>query len=291
LYYENYYYVINGYKDIFISSTLPSEAYRPGTTFKEILALYTFDRKLREMLLPELLRIEHTIKSSIIYAFSQAHGYKHTSYLRTESFNCSGYTNFKRTNSLIFDLLKTIDKYKYKHSAIKHYMEKYGYVPLWVLSKVMTFGKINSFYACMLKEEKEAVARSFGLSANVFQSLIYLLADFRNICAHGERVYCYAKDKDKEKRIYVIPQLPYHNMLSIPKSNKGYKYGTHDVLALLIAMKYFLQPDRYSKLIRQINYALHQKLQHRLHSVSISAVENLMGLNGTWIDLGTMSKQ
>ena len=48
---------------------------------------------------------------------------------------------------MIFDLMKMINKRKFNHEAIAHYVNKYGFVPLWVLSKVMTFGKINSFYA------------------------------------------------------------------------------------------------------------------------------------------------
>ena len=67
--YENYYYVINGYKKLFINSTVPNDSYKPGSSFSEIVALYTFDRRLREILLTELLRVEHVIKSRIVYVF------------------------------------------------------------------------------------------------------------------------------------------------------------------------------------------------------------------------------
>lgn len=280
--YENYYTVINGYKDIFINSTVPNDAYRPGATFNEIVALYTFDRRLRELLLIELLRIEHVIRTKIIYIFSEHHGHKHTSYLRTESFNTESFTNFKRVNFLIFDLLRLIDKHKDNHKAISHYLKDYGYVPLWVLSKVMTFGKLNSFYSCLLNKEKIIIANNFGLTPDVFKTLVDLLADIRNKCAHGERIYCYSKDREKSRP---ISSLRYHKLLHIPKNNKGYKYGTEDILALLIAMKYFMHKDRYSHLIRHIDYALHGKLEKRLHSVSITYVENIMGLINTWTDL------
>lgn len=55
--YENYYCVINGYKSPFITSTNP-DVYKMGTLFSEIVALYTFDRRLREIIFPDLLRIE-----------------------------------------------------------------------------------------------------------------------------------------------------------------------------------------------------------------------------------------
>lgn len=281
--YENYYYVINGYKKLFINSTVPNDSYKPGSSFSEIVALYTFDRRLREILLTELLRVEHVIKSRIVYVFSESHGHNHTAYLRPESFNVNGFTNFKRTNSMIFDMLKLIDKQQKIHGAVKHYMDKYGYVPLWVLSKVMTFGKLNSFYACMLEEEKTKVAASFNLNSKNFKNLIDFLANLRNKCAHGERIYCHSKDTPKPRP---IPALREHTLLKIPKNSSGHiYYGTHDILALLIALKYFVSPLIYDRLLKRIDFALHEKLKKRLHSIDITEVKRIMGLNCDWLKL------
>ena len=284
--YENYYYVVNGYKTPFISSTNNGDAYKPGTSFYEIVALYAFDRRLRELLLPELLRIEHCVKAMIIDVFSKHHGEDHTTYLRPEAFNAKGFSNFKRVNALIFDLLKLIDKQRKHHNAVQHYMDKYGSVPLWVLSKVMTFGKINSFYACMCKEDKEKVAGAFHLSSAEFKSLIDFIAVFRNKCAHGERVYCHIRD---QKKPTPINNLPLHELLDIPRNEKGYKYGTQDILALLIAMKYFLQPTRYKNLIHHIDYALNKKLNYRLKSISCDDIRKIMGLESDWQSLSVMT--
>lgn len=277
--YENYYFVINGYKDPFINSTIPEDSYRPGTTFFEILSLYTFDRVLREILLPDLLRIEHCIKARIIDVFSERHGNDHRQYLQRSSFNVSNPKNIHRTDMLITTMLSLIGKQQKRHNAIHHYMNKYGFVPLWVLSTVMTFGKINSFYGCMLLEDKRAVAQSFKLDPVMFKALIDYLAIFRNKCAHGERIYCHVKDQRNPRP---IPDLPLHKMLNIPKNKKGYKYGKNDILALLIAMKYFLQPNRYRNLIKHINYALNKKLAKRLYSISPTEIKNIMGLNDDW---------
>jgi hypothetical protein len=273
--YENYYYVINGYKAPFIASTQPDDTYKPGTTFNEIFALYSFDRRLREILFPELLRIEHSVKSIIIDVFSKYHGHDHTSYLRPDSFNTTTFDNFKRANALIFDLLKLIDKQRTRHGALTHYMTKYQFVPIWVLSKVMTFGKINSFYGCMLLKDKTEVAAAFQLQPGQFKSLVDFITIFRNKCAHGERIYCHLKDQKKPSP---IPVLPLHTKLSIHNNKKGYKHGTQDILALLIAMKYFLQPGRYSRLIGRVDYALNTKLSRRLRTIPCSDIQEVMGL-------------
>lgn len=281
--FENYYYVVNGYKDPFINSTVPDDAYKPGVTFDELVALYSFDRKLREFLLIELLRIEHAVKAQIIITFSKYHGQDHNSYLCPASFNTSGSKNLQRANQLISDLTQLIQEKHHKHGAIRHYLNKYGFVPLWVLSKVMTFGKLNSFYACMLAKEKEEVANSFSLSAADFKSMIDFIADLRNKCAHGERIYCHIKDQRAPRP---IPDTPFHKTLTIPRNRKGYKYGKCDILALLIAMKYFLHPDRFDKLIYHIDYALNEKLKKRLRSISCSDIQKIMGLLGNWQNIG-----
>lgn len=62
---ENYYNIVNGYKDLFIdkTNTLPGEVYLPGTDFFEIYALYLFDREIRSIFLKYILEIENNIKT------------------------------------------------------------------------------------------------------------------------------------------------------------------------------------------------------------------------------------
>lgn len=44
---NNYYYLINGYKDLFLNRKNKTEKFRNGTTLEEIYNLYEFDRKIR----------------------------------------------------------------------------------------------------------------------------------------------------------------------------------------------------------------------------------------------------
>ena len=44
---NNYYYLINGYKNLFINSSIKTEKFIQGTTLEEIYNLYEFDRKIR----------------------------------------------------------------------------------------------------------------------------------------------------------------------------------------------------------------------------------------------------
>lgn len=59
---ENYYNVINGYKELFLdhpATAASDEQYKAGTTFDEVYALYCFDREIRGIYLKYLLKIEN----------------------------------------------------------------------------------------------------------------------------------------------------------------------------------------------------------------------------------------
>lgn len=46
---DNYYNIINGYKDLFLDTTNNQEVFKTGTTFNEIYALYEFDNQLKNI--------------------------------------------------------------------------------------------------------------------------------------------------------------------------------------------------------------------------------------------------
>ncbi|WP_094545731.1 DUF4411 family protein [Petroclostridium xylanilyticum] len=72
---ENYYNVINGYKDLFLEIASPEEKFKDGADFDEIYALYEFDRELRFIFLKQLLKLETNIKSVTAYKFSEKYGH------------------------------------------------------------------------------------------------------------------------------------------------------------------------------------------------------------------------
>lgn len=278
---ENYYSVINGYKQLFLATTQSTECYLRGTTFNEITALYNFDRRLREIFLIELLRVEKVIKTSVTYTFSKYHGHNHNEYLSASSFNSVGKRNQELSQKLINELNSMIIHYSAKHKAISFYLNTHGYIPMWVLSSVTSFGTLNYFFSRMLLIEKQEIADEFNMSVKNFESVLHILCSFRNKCAHGERIYSYRKDIVKS---HFIPVFSYHSLLNIPSNEKGPKYGREDVLALLIVLKFLISPARYSLLIAQIETQLNI-LSAKLNVISINDVMKVMGLVPNWTDL------
>ena len=67
-------------------------------------------------------------------------------------------------------------------------------------------------------------------------SFLSVLTKFRNVCAHGERLFSY-------RTFDTITDMPVHRKMLIPKKGEQYLYGKNDVFAVIIAFRYLL-PDK-----------------------------------------------
>ena len=59
-------------------------------------------------------------------------------------------------------LTKTITDQVDKEGAIKHYIEEYGAVPLWVLVNYLTIGNISYLYTALKTSDKNNIARFYS---------------------------------------------------------------------------------------------------------------------------------
>jgi len=194
---ENYYNLINGYKDFFIDKSGTNEKFKEGATFEDIYALYLFDRELRSLLLRYLLTFETNLKSKISYHFTEKYSETH-SYLEIRNYSKKS----KNVLDLVarhFNIIRTQSK---QDNAISHYLKKYEEVPLWVIVNYMSFGHIQYFYTSMKSQERDKVAKDFSqvfkreydydtaiISPEMLDAVIKTANYFRNVCAHEERLY------------------------------------------------------------------------------------------------------
>ena len=287
---ENYYNIINGYKDLFIDDTYigVDEKYKLGTNFNEIYDLYLFDRELRMYFMRYILEIENNIKSVIAHKFSKEYG--HDNYLKVTNFNTSIRPTERRktqaqkvgeVTELISKIQNEISKQLQKNNTmISHSMLEYGYVPLWVLVNTLTLGTINIFYGHMHDRDKNNVAREFNLSINELESLMFVLSIFRNACAHDERLY-----NLKAVKRNMIANFNIHSQLGIPVDNSGNPVcGKNDLFAVVIIFKLLLSKNSFNKFLYSIKGEI-DMLKKKLVTISIDEVLNSMGFPSNWFDI------
>lgn len=271
---ENYFF-ISGYRHLFLKSA-KDRMFLPGTNFRELYALFNFDRQIRNIIFKNLLIIENNAKSIFSYVLSKKYGIKEKSYLNPANFNRSQ-DKVKQVNDLLKKMKRQIRVNGVQHTATEHYMSNYGYVPLWILVKVLSFGIVSELYTILKPEDQKEIAEIYGVS--VEQLLVYLpvLANFRNLCAHEDIIYDHKTHK-------IIEDTKYHSLLNIPKQDGEYIYGKEDLFALIIILKFMLREDDFTLLINEFSYEVNI-LDGRLKTISVNKVLDAAGFPRNFEDI------
>ena len=202
---ESYYSVINGYKDAFLNLEKTNQGgedyYKDGVLFNSFIVLFTFDKALRKTTLQYLTEAESIMKTSSVYAFCYYHREKEA-YLDPASY-CSS-QNYAQKKNYTRNLIKLLGILQHAHDNkgkdyIKHYLEEYDYVPLWVVSNLLTFGNMAAFFDLQQENVQNAICQNIrrssrkdieDLGVKELRKAYRILPSFRNICAHNERLYC-----------------------------------------------------------------------------------------------------
>lgn len=277
---ENYFF-LNGYRYPFLKST-NNQVYIPGTTFEELYSLFLFDRKLRNVIFKNILIVENNIKSIIAYQLSKKYGYKEKNYLNPTNFNTSNLKK-QQVNDLINKMKRQIKSNATHHSATKHYIERYGYIPFWVLVKVLSFGIISELFSILKPEDQYEILDTYGLDSDTFINYLALLSNYRNLCAHEDIVY----DNRTQK---IIGDTKYHRLLKIDTMDNEYVYGKNDVFSVLIILKTLLKEEEVNDLMIEIQKII-DNLEYNLKTIPIDKILDRMGLPSNWIEIKDIKKE
>lgn len=272
---ENYFF-INGYRRVLMVSS-KEKKFVKGSTFDELYAIFMFDRELRNILFKNLLIIENNIKSIISYKLSVKYGYKEKNYLKESNFTTDN-KDKRRVSDVINKMKRQIRVNSQNHSATLHYITNYGYIPLWVLVKVLSFGLINELYGILKPEDQKEIADLYRIEMEDMEVYLSLLANYRNLCAHEDIVFDHRTQK-------YISNTKYHNELKIKQDEFGeYIKGKNDIFALIIILKQMLTKDEFMHMMDEINLKL-QDLTWQIKSVKIEKLYDTLGFPENYMDL------
>lgn len=270
---ENYYSVINGYKEPFIQQNSSTESYIKGTKFDELYSVFSFDRNIRSIYLKYILKSEHQIKTVIAHEFSKLYG--HDNYLKLDNFD-SDPTKIKQILNTIGRIQNALSAQMGKSNEITHYMSTYGYVPLWVLVNILTLGEMSYFYENMKPHDKNQVARQFNLLPDELSKYLKNLTLARNLCAHDERFY-----DVKYKSSLAVSTIPNFSIFQIPSSNGNYSYGTNDAFSVAVILTLILHKTDSKEFVSAINKEF-KKLEKELSTITADQIELEMGFGSNW---------
>lgn len=264
---ENYFFMM-GYRHLFMRPNNP-KMFIEGTNFRELYSLFYFDRQLRNIMFKNILIIENNAKSIFSYILSQKYGIRESDYLRPNNYNQSPEKQ-KQVNDLLKKMKRQIRVNGGQHEATKHYINNYGYIPLWVVVKVLSFGITSELFTIMKASDQHEIAKEYGIDSEYLLIFLPILANYRNLCAHEDILYEHKTQK-------VIPDTVYHSALNIPFINDEYIYGKGDLFSTVIIFKYMLSKDDFRLFMNELDYEI-EKLSSRLNTIDVSLVLDRMGI-------------
>jgi len=271
---ENYFFIM-GYRHLFMKSSRENR-FIPGTTFNELYSLFEFDRSFRNIIFKNVLVIENQLKSIISYQLSKKYGYREKEYLNHKNFT-SDHNKSKRVRDLIDKMKRQIRINATSHNATMHYINNYGYIPLWVLVKVLSFGIVCELYTILKKEDQIEIAEIFNTTPSVLEDTLVILSNYRNLCAHEDIVFEHRTER-------VIPDTIYHEFMNIPKMDGEYIYGKNDLFAVILIFKILLNKKDFRLMMKEIEYEV-ELLDGRIDTISINKILDRMGFPKDYINI------
>lgn len=258
----SYYSIVNSYKMTFKNS---DGNYKDNVTFDEIYALYNFDKNIKYLFLKYTLEIEIQMKALMANHISKVYGIQ--DYLMEE--NLDDRIDGVVKSSLIEKINNEIEADYKVHSAITHYRDKYGFIPPFVLTKILTLGVVSSYYGLLKQNDRQAIAKHFKISDRLLKQILKNVTMVRNISAHNDRLFCF------RSKCY----------LSFKDIDKKYKQNDNEtnLYMIMASMKSFLN-DEYNILLKDFIAEINILKEH-LSSVNIEDILNIMGFPTNKIDL------
>ena len=273
---ENYFF-ISGYRHLFMVNSKDNK-FIPGTTFDELYAMFYFDRSMRNIFFKYILIIENNIKSLISYEMSRKYGFKEKDYLNVDNFTQNP-MKVRQVHDILDKMRRQIRVNGKQHTATLHYLSNYGYIPLWILVKVLSFGIVSELYTILKEEDQNSISNFYKIDPQTLSIYLAVLSNYRNLCAHEDILY-------EHKTQRSIPDSKYHRLLGIDRAGEEdeYVHGKNDLYSVIIIMKIMLTDREFRNFMNEISYEI-DFLEGRVKSIDKRIILDKIGFPTNWREI------
>ena len=169
------------------------DRYVPGADFEHVVKLEAFDFRLSRVCLEGLLDFEVRVRAAIAHTLAEKNVAAHLSEDHLDKQICRQLIGDKtKFDAWLNTCEEAVRLAAGDEDFITHHVLKYPQdpVPIWALIEVLSFGKLPYLFDLMEPADARHVARMFGfVHPRPFASVLRMMVDFRNTCAHGSRLF------------------------------------------------------------------------------------------------------
>lgn len=162
-----------------------------GACFEDAVKLYIFDKKLRLLALDALERIELAIRVDMAHMLGEKDIYAYTNpNLFHGHFSRKKQRNGKTQHDIWLEKHEALIYRARREPFVKHYLEKYERLPIWVAIEVWDFGLLSKLFSGLKIKDKDTLAKKYGVKdGDLFQKWLRSLNFIRNVSAHHSRLW------------------------------------------------------------------------------------------------------
>lgn len=189
---------------------------------------------------------------------------------------------------------------KNKNDSIKSYLEQHGYMPMWILMNVLTFGNVSYLFTLQKKEVQLNLIKTLNLNSKPTISdelsiintsrILQILSIYRNICAHNERFY-QTKIKVPIDDVFMefgekLPNTvnPTNGRRLNESQRKKRMDARQGIYTLIFIISLFRDNEGFTRFINEVNNEF-EALEGEIKTISIDEIKRCMGLNFDWYNM------
>ena len=173
-----------------IAGGVAGERLKNGTRFEHVIAIYEYDRVLRQLILEGVEIIELSLRVEVAYRLGQKDRF---AYNRPELLGPRFSKPDVKGESDFYKWHKTYQEklHRPNEDFTKHIIEKYGQpLPIWASVELWEFNQLTFFLTGLNHDDISAVAIRYGLqSPKMFHSWVKAIKGLRNHAAHHGRIW------------------------------------------------------------------------------------------------------
>jgi abortive infection bacteriophage resistance protein len=255
------YYRLSAY-GLTLKDPIHKDRYKDEASFKKLLSLYEFDKRLRLLLLGVLETVEIAFRTHISY--ETAHKFGPLGYRNKENF-----FNEKYHQRSLDELEDLISKSRKGELFIQHHYKKYnGNIPIWVAMEITSFGFLSKFFRNLKNDLKKHIAQVYyDVPYFYLESWLQTLSNVRNVCAHYGRLYnkkltfeprLFKEETGQFSNSYIFAAI--YITLRLLTKTEGSRFLT-DIEALILEYEESIEfsclgfPSNWRELLRHVNNA------------------------------------
>ncbi|NBA93762.1 Abi family protein [Pseudomonas sp. R5(2019)] len=213
---------------------LRQDSFVPGTQFDAVFDLYLFDKKLRQLMLDAIERIEIHVRSVIAHevGYHDPMAYQDPGFINpTQTRNYTDKSG-KQRNIWSEWLKRQNDQInRSREDSIEWHRRNHKAMPFWVVVEAWDFGTVSKYFEILKGSHQNRISRRFGIAnPKVLKDWLQEINTLRNRCAHHARIW----NQVSSNPLPVITGDAYFQALSLDANAVTRLYGLIAVLWYLV---------------------------------------------------------